>query len=113
VIIELGGNDGLRGYPVGQLQSNLRQMISISEETGAAVLVLPMEIPPNFGKYYTDAFLASFQEAVEGTSAKLGEFPLKSVALNQELMQADGIHPTKTAQPLIMESVWQTLQSLL
>ena len=66
VIIELGGNDGLRGYPVGQLQSNLRQMISLSEETGAAVLVLPMEIPPNFGKYYTDAFRASFQDAVEG-----------------------------------------------
>lgn len=113
VIIELGGNDGLRGYPVGQLQSNLRQMISLSEETGAAVLVLPMEIPPNFGKYYTDAFRASFREAVEGTRAELGEFPLQSVALDQELMQADGIHPTEAAQPLIMESVWQTLQSLL
>ena len=113
VIIELGGNDGLRGYPVGQLQSNLRQMISLSEDTGAAVLVLPMEIFPNFGRYYTDAFRASFKRAVEGTSAQLGEFPLKSVALNQELMQADGIHPTEAAQPLIMESVWQTLQSLL
>lgn len=113
VIIELGGNDGLRGYPVGQLQSNLRKMISLAEETGAAVLVLPMEIPPNFGKYYTDAFRASFMEAVEGTRAELGEFPLQSVALDQELMQADGIHPTEAAQPLIMESVWQTLQSLL
>ena len=113
VIIELGGNDGLRGYPVRQLHSNLRQMISLSEETGAAVLVLPMEIPPNFGKYYTDAFRASFREAVEGTRAELGEFPLQSVALDQELMQADGIHPTEAAQPLIMESVWQTLQSFL
>ena len=71
------------------------------------------EFEGNFGKYYTDAFRASFREAVEGTRAELGEFPLQSVALDQGLMQADGIHPTEAAQPLIMESVWQTLQSLL
>ena len=98
VIIELGGNDGLRGYPVKQLRDNLKQLIRLSEQAAARVLLLPMEIPPNFGKFYTDA---------------LAEFPLASVALETTLMQTDGIHPTAEAQPIILESVWQTLESML
>ena len=113
VIIELGGNDGLRGYPIGQLQSNLRDMISLSETSEAQVLLLPMEIPPNFGKFYTDAFRASFQNAIEGSQAVLGDFPLTDVALKPALMQSDGIHPTAVAQPIILESVWQNLSQLL
>ena len=113
VIIELGGNDGLRGYPIKQLRNNLKQLVRLSEEAAARVLLLPMEIPPNFGKLYTDAFRASFSEAAEGTNAMLAEFPLVSVALETTLMQPDGIHPTSEAQPIIMESVWQTLESLL
>ena len=113
VIIELGGNDGLRGYPIGQLQSNLHDMITLSEESEAQVLLLPMEIPPNFGKFYTDAFRASFQNAIEGSQAVLGDFPLKDVALEAALMQGDGIHPTAVAQLIILESVWQNLSKLL
>ena len=113
VIIELGGNDGLRGYPINQLRNNLKQLVRLSEKAAARVLLLPMEIPPNFGKFYTDAFRASFSEAAEGTNAMLAEFPLVSVALETTLMQPDGIHPTSEAQPIIMESVWQTLESLL
>ena len=113
VIIELGGNDGLRGYPVGQLRDNLIAMIELSEAAGATALVLPMEIPPNLGKFYTDAFRASFQNAIEGSQAVLGDFPLTDVALKPALMQSDGIHPTAVAQPIILESVWQNLSQLL
>lgn len=113
VIIELGGNDGLRGYPIGQLQDNLVAMIRLSESAGAKVLILPMEIPPNLGKFYVDAFRASFPEAIEGSDAILGQFPLASVATNPALMQADGIHPTAKAQPLIVSTVWIDLKELL
>ena len=113
VIIELGGNDGLRGYPVGQLRDNLITMIELSEAAGAAALVLPMEIPPNLGKFYPDAFRATFAQAAAQTGATLADFPLASVALQPELMQADGIHPTATAQPLILDAVWSSLEKLL
>lgn len=113
VIIELGGNDGLRGYPINQLTQNLRQMIQLIESVGAIAVILPMEIPPNLGKVYTDAFRNSFAKAAENSEALVGEFPLESVALNPLLMQADGIHPTADAQPLILESVWRVLESAL
>lgn len=113
VIIELGGNDGLRGYPINQLTQNLRQMIQLIESVGAIAVILPMEIPPNLGKVYTDAFRSSFAKAAENSEALVGEFPLESVALNPLLMQADGIHPTADAQPLILDSVWRVLESAL
>ena len=72
-----------------------------------------MEIPPNLGKFYVDAFRASFPQAIEGTDAILGQFPLASVATNPALMQADGIHPTAKAQPLIVSTVWIDLKALL
>jgi acyl-CoA thioesterase-1 len=74
VIIELGGNDGLRGYPIGQLRDNIATMISLSESAGATVLILPMEIPPNLGRYYIDAFRASFPAAIEGQQCGTGAF---------------------------------------
>ena len=113
VVIELGGNDGLRGYPISQLRENLKKLVTLSEQAEARVLLLPMEIPPNFGKFYTDAFRASFVNAAAGTGATLAEFPLSSVALDASLMQSDGIHPTAEAQPLILESVWRHLEDLL
>jgi acyl-CoA thioesterase-1 len=88
-------------------------MIQLSESVGAIAVILPMEIPPNLGKFYTDAFRNSFAKAAENTDALVGDFPLESVALNPTLMQADGIHPTADAQPLIMESVWHVLESVL
>ncbi len=113
VIIELGGNDGLRGYPIRQLRDNITAMIRLSESAGAKVLILPMEIPPNLGKFYIDAFRASFPQAIEGSHAVLGHFPLESIATNPALMQADGIHPTAKAQPLIVSTVWIDLKELL
>ena len=113
VIIELGGNDGLRGYPIGQLRDNIATMIRKSEATGAKVLILPMEIPPNLGKFYIDAFRASFPQAIEGSDAVLGHFPLESIATNPALMQADGIHPKAEAQSMILDNFWPVLLEAL
>ncbi len=113
VILELGGNDGLRGYPIGQLRKNLASIVTTSVKSGADVLVLPMEIPPNMGRPYTMAFRQSFTLVAMEHSANLGRFPLEDVALNNELMQGDGIHPTKEAQPLILETIWLSLEDML
>ena len=72
-----------------------------------------MEIPPNLGKFYTDAFRATFTQAAEQTGAPLADFPLASVALEPELLQADGVHPTAAAQPRILDAVWSSLEGLL
>lgn len=113
VIIELGGNDGLRGYPIDQLKTNLVSMIQSSLDSSAQVLVLPMEIPPNYGSRYTSRFRTAFIKATQETGAILGPFILKDVALNRSLMQADGIHPKRSAQPIIREAVLKALLPLL
>ncbi len=113
VIIELGGNDGLRGYPISQLETNLIAMIQSSFSFGARVILLPMEIPPNYGPRYTSRFRNAFKKASLETGAILGPFILKDIALNKSLMQSDGIHPRKSAQPIIREAVLKTLLPLL
>ena len=113
VIIELGGNDGLRGYPVPRLRDNLMTMATQSRDAGAEVLILAMEIPPNYGTRYTKAFRESFQRVAEETGSRLGPFMLDGVATDRELMQADGIHPTVKAQPMLLSNVWPHLEPLL
>lgn len=113
LLVELGGNDGLRGYPVQRLRANLEQMVTLGQAADATVLLLPMEIPPNYGRRYTDSFRASFADAAAASGATLGEFPLDGVATDPELMQPDGIHPTAQAQPLIMERVLPAVRRLL
>ena len=105
VVVELGGNDGLRGHPIPSLRENLRDIVTSSQEAGARVLILPMEIPPNYGSRYLEAFRESFILISESTGASLGSFPLLDAATRPELMQADGIHPTVEAQPIIAERV--------
>lgn len=113
VVLELGGNDGLRGYPVEQLRRNLRAMIDAATATGAAVLLLPMEIPPNYGPRYTRAFRDSFAQVAAATAARLGPFLLAGVATDPALMQDDGIHPTAAAQTVMAETVLPALEALL
>ena len=113
VIIELGGNDGLRGYPIDQLEANLVSMIQSSLNSSARVLVLPMEIPPNYGSRYTSRFRNAYVRATQETGAILGPFILKDIALNRSLMQTDGIHPKRSAQPIIREAVLKVLLPLL
>lgn len=105
VLIELGGNDGLRGYPVNRLRSNLVRMASMAQDAGAEVLILPMEIPPNYGSRYATEFRDSFPAAARETGARLAPFILEDIATQPRLMQEDGIHPTRQAQPIIVESL--------
>ena len=113
VIIELGGNDGLRGYPIDQLRSNLRNLIEQSQAAGARVLILPMEIPPNLGPRYTTLFRESFHTVAGDTGARVGGFILEGVATDPQLMQSDGIHPTAEAQPKLLDNIWPDLEPLL
>lgn len=113
VLLELGGNDGLRGLAPNQMQANLASMIEHSQEAGAQVLLLGIDIPPNYGQAYRDAFTGVFHSLAEEYDVALVPFLLEDIALDAQLMQSDGIHPTAEAQPIILDNVWPELESLL
>lgn len=113
VLIELGGNDGLRGLSPNQMQANLASMIEQSQGAGAQVLLLGIDIPPNYGQAYRDAFTGVFYSLEEEYDVALVPFLLEGIALNDALMQSDGIHPTAEAQPIILENVWPKLEPLI
>lgn len=113
VIVELGGNDGLRGLPPGQLQQNLASMIDASREAGAKVLLLGMRIPPNYGERYTTAFAKVYEELATEKNVALVPFLLEGVGGVEALMQDDGVHPAIEAQQMLLENVWPTLKPLL
>ena len=113
VVIELGGNDGLRGFPIRNFRDNLQAMAEMARALDAQVLLLTMEIPPNYGSRYTASFRESYQLVAEATGSVLGPFLLEGVATDTTLMQADGIHPTVEAQPIMLETVFPALADLL
>ncbi|HZX52832.1 MAG TPA: arylesterase [Pseudomonas sp.] len=113
VIIELGGNDGLRGLPPAQLQQNLAAMVDASRDSGAQVLLLGMLLPPNYGVRYTTAFAEVFSRLAEEQQIPLVPFFLEGVGGVPGMMQADGLHPTAQAQPVLLENLWPTLKPLL
>jgi len=112
-IVELGGNDGLRGVPLDELRTNLQQIVRTLVAAGSRVLLLPMKLPPNYGPVYTERFEAIYSELGQEPGVSLGTFILEDVALREHLMQEDGIHPRAEAQPAIMEAVWQSLEPML
>lgn len=113
VIIELGGNDGLRGYPIKRLRQNLRGMTELAQAGGARVLLLGMQIPPNYGSRYSGEFYASYARVATQTDSALVPFLLEGIATDSALMQADGIHPQPDAQPRLLANLWPQLQPLL
>ena len=113
VIIELGGNDGLRGYPIKTFRGNLEQLVILSKQANARVLMVGMQIPPNYGPRYTQQFYDSYGKTAQKHKVKLLPFLLEGIALTPGLMQKDGIHPTAAAQPLILENVLPHLKKLL
>jgi acyl-CoA thioesterase-1 len=113
VVLELGGNDGLRGYPIKRFRENMNQMLDQSRDSGAELLLLGMEIPPNYGTRYTDLFRKSYTRLADDSGATLVPFLLEGVATNPELMQADRIHPTTQAQLMLLDTVWPYLETLL
>ncbi len=113
VIIELGGNDGLRGFPPERIKKNLRTIIETSEADGARVVLLGIRIPPNYGPRYTEAFESVYRELAEQMRIPWTEFFMEGVALNEALMQADGIHPNAEAQAVLLENAWPVIRLAL
>ncbi|RMP22405.1 Acyl-CoA thioesterase I [Pseudomonas syringae pv. delphinii] len=113
VILELGGNDGLRGQQPAQLQQNLSSMIDSSRAAGARVLLLGMQIPPNYGPRYTTAFKEVYSHLAEEKKVPFVPFFLEGVGGVPGLMQADGLHPAAAAQGKLLENVWPSLKPLL
>ena len=113
VIIELGGNDGLRAYPIKQMRANLAKMTQASLEQGAKVLLLAAEAPPNLGRRYTTLFRESYSQLADDENVVALPFIVESIFLSSDLMQSDRTHPNATAQPLLLDVVWPTLTSLI
>jgi acyl-CoA thioesterase I len=113
VILELGGNDGLRALPIAQMRTNLARMVDLAAAAGAKVLLLGMRIPPNYGPDYTEQFRSSYSDLARDKKLPLVPFLLNDIALTPGLMQADGIHPNELGQPRLLDNVWPTLEPLL
>ena len=113
VILELGGNDGLRGLPVRTVRENFEFLIEHSQAAGAKVVLVGMRMPPNYGAAYADGFHALYGELASRYRTPLLGFFLEGVALDDKLMQADGIHPTAAAQPRLLDNLWPVLSQVL
>ena len=113
VVIELGGNDGLRGIPVKTMRANLVAMIEASQQAGAAVVLLGIRIPENYGRRYADTFFATYAELADEYGLALVEFFMDGVALDDSLMQSDGIHPNAAAQPRLLANAWPAIRRVL
>lgn len=113
VMIELGGNDGLRGQPVSIIRDNIDAMITLGKNAAATVVLIGIRLPPNYGPRYVGEFEAVYSELSARHDVELVPFLLEGVAGNAQLMQADGIHPLAPAQPIIVENVWPILIKVL
>ena len=113
VLIELGGNDALRGYPPAKIKNNIEEMINLSIEKGVKVLLMQIRILPNYGRRYQTSFESLYKEVSEENNIPLIPFMLNEIALNKELMLDDGIHPNASAQPLIAEFLYTNLLPLM
>ena len=113
IILELGANDGLRGFPPDRLRGNLDKIIVASKDSGAAVVLLGIRIPLNYGPRYTEAFENTFRQVAAKHGIPWIEFFMEGIALNAELLQADGFHPNIEAQPLLLENAWPIISASL
>jgi acyl-CoA thioesterase-1 len=113
VIIELGANDALRGLSLASLRANLSAMIDASRAAGARVLLVGIRVPPNYGRDYTERFYATFGELAREKKVALVPFLLDQIADQLDYFQPDRIHPSQSAQPLLLDNVWPHLRPLL
>jgi acyl-CoA thioesterase-1 len=113
VILALGANDGLRGWPVPQTKANLLAIIRAAKREEARVLLVGMRLPPNYGAQYTEAFERTFTEVAREERVPLVPFLLEGMAENREMFQHDNLHPTAEAQRVLLDNVWQQLRPML
>ena len=116
VVVELGGNDALRGLPLAMTQDNLQAMTQAAQAAGAKVLLAGMQVPPNYGQDYTKRFSDTFATVAKANKAALVPFLLKGVADGPnaaKLFQADRIHPNESAHPTILNTMWPAVRALL
>ena len=113
VILELGGNDGLRGFPPDRMKANLQTIIETTKTSGAAVVMLGIRIPTNYGPRYTGAFENVYRELAEQSGVLWIEFFMEGIALNEDLMQDDGIHPNAEAQLILLDNAWPIIRQSL
>lgn len=113
IILELGGNDGLRGFPPERLRGNLEKIVTASKASGAAVVLLGIRIPLNYGPRYSEAFENTFREVADEQQIPWIEFFMEGIAMNEALMQEDGIHPNIEAQPLLLDNAWPIISASL
>ncbi len=113
IILELGGNDGLRGFPPARIKDNLRQIAGKAKASGADVVLLGIRIPTNYGARYTSAFEAVYPEIAEELDILWIEFFMDGVALNDDLLLEDRIHPNAKAQPILLDNAWPIIRATL
>lgn len=113
LILELGGNDGLRGYPIDKIRENLAAMITAAHAAGSRVLLIGMVLPPNYGRRYTEAFETIFSELARDHDLPFVPFLLDGITTQRDLIQRDGIHPTIEAQPAMVDDILPALVPLL
>jgi len=113
VILELGGNDGLRGFPAERIKVNLEKIVARSKASGAAVILLGIRIPPSYGQRYIEMFDNVFREVAMENDVPWIEFFMAGIALDDALMQDDGIHPNAAAQPLLLQNAWPIIEQSL
>jgi acyl-CoA thioesterase-1 len=112
VIVQLGGNDGLRGLPVAQMKANLATIVQASKRQGARVVLVGMQLPPNYGVPYVNEFRAAFRDVARDERVAFVPFMLEGLD-QREQFQADNIHPTAAAQPILLENVWRKLAAMV
>ncbi|ARP86479.1 arylesterase [Bordetella genomosp. 9] len=113
VILELGSNDALRGLPLSMTQQNLTAMARQAKQAGARVLLVGMQIPPNYGRAYTEQFRDLFEKVASAENTGLVPFFMEGIATNRDFFQPDGIHPNEAGQPRLLENVWAGLRPML
>ena len=113
VIVALGGNDGLRGFPPARIKGNLKAIAERARRAGAEVVLLGIRIPTNYGARYTQAFEAVYGEVATELDIRWIEFFMEGVALNDELLQEDRIHPNAAAQPILLDNAWPIIRATL
>lgn len=113
LIVELGANDGLRGLPLDQMKSNLNGIVDRAQEAKSKVILIGMRLPPNYGKRYADGFAEAFAQLAAERRIAYVPFLMEGVGGQAQMMQADGLHPNESAQPVMLEHVWRVLEPML